>query len=169
MNDVGSGRRITVYHMVNRCNHQPSHPTSVKLLLDFHLTYIELLSNFRLIVLSSWRIVTLTSYRVAVLTYCHINVLSCYHTVIMSSCHFVVPFNLHPTFVRHLSVVVHSFRHTIFFKLYFVFELCNWVLYCYKILGHGTTPCPWMKRAVPLKQSPGISYEITHNPLNRFL
>ncbi len=26
-------------------------------------------------------------------------------------------------------------------------------LYYYKILGHGTTPCPWMMKALPLNQS----------------
>ncbi len=42
-------------------------------------------------------------------------------------------------------------------------------LYCYKILGHGITPCPRMMRALPLNQSQGISYKITHNHLSRFL
>jgi hypothetical protein len=43
------------------------------------------------------------------------------------------------------------------------------VVYYHKILGHGTTPCPWMMISLPLNQSPGISYEVTHNPLSRFL
>jgi len=42
-------------------------------------------------------------------------------------------------------------------------------LYCYKILGHGTTSCLQMMRALPLSQSPSINYEVTHNPLSRFL
>jgi len=42
-------------------------------------------------------------------------------------------------------------------------------LYCYKILGHGTTPCPWMMRALLLSQSPSMSYEVTPHPLNQFL
>jgi hypothetical protein len=43
------------------------------------------------------------------------------------------------------------------------------VVYYHKILGHGTTPCPRMMIALPLNQSPGINYEVTHNPLSRFL
>jgi len=43
------------------------------------------------------------------------------------------------------------------------------VVYYHKILGHGTTPCPRMMISLPLNQSPGISYEVTHNPLSRFL
>ncbi len=43
------------------------------------------------------------------------------------------------------------------------------VLYYYKILGHGTTPCRQMMKALPLNQSQGINYEITHNHLSRFL
>ncbi len=43
------------------------------------------------------------------------------------------------------------------------------VLYCYKFWGHGTTPCPQMMKALSLSQSQGISYEVTHNHLNRFL
>jgi len=42
-------------------------------------------------------------------------------------------------------------------------------LYRYKILGHGTTPCPRMMRALPLIQSQGINYEVTHIPLNQYL
>jgi hypothetical protein len=36
-------------------------------------------------------------------------------------------------------------------------------LYCYKILGHGTTPCPWMMKALPFNQSQSISYEVTQS------
>jgi hypothetical protein len=43
------------------------------------------------------------------------------------------------------------------------------VLYYCKILGHGTTPCPRMMRALSLIQSQDISYEVTHNPLNQYL
>ncbi len=43
------------------------------------------------------------------------------------------------------------------------------VLYCYKILVHGTRPCPWMMRTLPLNQNQGISYKVTHYHLNRFL
>jgi hypothetical protein len=67
------------------------------------------------------------------------------------------------------SIVVHFCRRTIFLKPYVVLGLYSYVLYCYKILGHGTTPCPWMMRALSLKQSPGISYEVTHNPLSQYL
>ncbi len=35
-------------------------------------------------------------------------------------------------------------------------------------MGHGTTPCPWMMRALLLSQSQGIKYEITHNHLSWF-
>jgi len=41
--------------------------------------------------------------------------------------------------------------------------------YSYKILGHGTTPCPQMMKALPLSQSQGINYEVTHDHLSRFL
>ncbi len=34
-------------------------------------------------------------------------------------------------------------------------------------MGHGTTPCPRMMRALLLIQNQGISYEVTHNPLNQ--
>jgi hypothetical protein len=43
------------------------------------------------------------------------------------------------------------------------------VVYYHKILGHGTTPCPQMMIALPFNQSPRINYEVTHNPLSRFL
>jgi hypothetical protein len=43
------------------------------------------------------------------------------------------------------------------------------VVYYHKILGHKTTPCPRMMRALPLGQNLGISYEVTHNCLSRFL
>ncbi len=43
------------------------------------------------------------------------------------------------------------------------------VVYYHKILGHGTTPCPRMMIALPFNQSPRINYEVTHNPLSRFL
>jgi hypothetical protein len=42
-------------------------------------------------------------------------------------------------------------------------------LYYYKILEHGTTPCPRMMRALSLSQNQGINYEVTHNHLSRFL
>ncbi len=43
------------------------------------------------------------------------------------------------------------------------------MLYCYKILGHGITPCLRMMRGLPLIQRQGINYKITHNPLNQYL
>jgi hypothetical protein len=42
-------------------------------------------------------------------------------------------------------------------------------LYCYKFLGHGTTTCPWMMRALPFIQGQGINYKVAHNHLSRFL
>ncbi len=41
-------------------------------------------------------------------------------------------------------------------------------MYCYKILGHGTTPCPRMMKALPFNQSQGFNYEVTHNHLSQF-
>jgi hypothetical protein len=43
------------------------------------------------------------------------------------------------------------------------------VLYYYKILGLGTTPCLRMMKARLLNKSQGISYEVTHNHLSGFL
>ncbi len=42
-------------------------------------------------------------------------------------------------------------------------------LYCYKILGHETTPCLRMMKAQPLSQNQSMRYEVTHNHLSRFL
>jgi hypothetical protein len=36
-------------------------------------------------------------------------------------------------------------------------------------VGHGTTPCPRMMKTLRVSQNQGISYEVTHNHLSRFL
>jgi len=71
------------------------------------------------------------------------------------------------TFTQRLLGASYSQRQIVLFKSYIVFLAS--AVYYHKILGHGTTPCPWMMKALPLSQSPGISYKITHNPLSRFL
>jgi len=42
-------------------------------------------------------------------------------------------------------------------------------MYCYKILGHGITPCPRMMKALSFNDNQGINYEVTHNHSSRFL
>jgi hypothetical protein len=52
---------------------------------------------------------------------------------------------------------------------YRIFQIVSSVLYWYKILGHGTTPCLWMMRTLLLSQSQGISYEVAQYHLSWFL
>jgi hypothetical protein len=70
--------------------------------------------------------------------------------------------NYHPqtSIHRRPSIVVHIW--------YYIFQTISNALYCYKILGHGTTWCPRMMRALPLSRSRNISYKITHNHLSWF-
>jgi hypothetical protein len=51
---------------------------------------------------------------------------------------------------QHPSIAIYPCRCTVFFKPYVVFDIVVSALYCYKILGHGTTPCLRMMRALPL-------------------
>ncbi len=70
--------------------------------------------------------------------------------------------SIHPlTSVQRLPFTINPHQRIVFLK--------PSVLYCYKLLGHGTTQCPRMMKALPFSQSPGINYEIKHNPLSRLL
>jgi len=83
---------------------------------------------------------------------------------------FVQPsFDVHLTSFQRSSVVNHSQRHTRFFKLYVVLELCSQCFVLLQNFRHGTTPCLQMMKVLLLNQSPSINYEVTHNPLSEFL
>ncbi len=107
-------------------------PTSVRHLSDFHPTIV-----LPSCVLSSC---TLSSY-----------VLPFYHPVFSSYIYltFIRPsLDVRLTSARCLSGAGYSQRHTVFFKSYVVFLASD--VYYHKILGHGTTPCPRMMKALPL-------------------
>jgi hypothetical protein len=77
--------------------------------------------------------------------------------------------DLCPAFVRRLSVVIHCRHRTIFSNRTLCQNLVVKVLYYYKIVGHGTTPCPRTMKVLLLIQSQGMSYKVTHNLLNQYL
>jgi hypothetical protein len=65
----------------------------------------------------------------------------------------------------HPSIVVHPHRRTVFLNHILCSNFVASALYYYKILGHGTTPCPQMMRALPFNQIQNMSYKVTHNHL----
>jgi hypothetical protein len=52
---------------------------------------------------------------------------------------------------------------------YHIFQTISNVLYFYKNLGHGTTPCLQIMKALSFSQRQSISYETTCNHLSRFI
>jgi len=68
--------------------------------------------------------------------------------------------------MRHILQII----CTMYIRIkYRILQIISSALYFYKILGHGTTPCPQMMRALLLNQSQSINYEVTHNHLKWFL
>jgi hypothetical protein len=158
--------------------------TFIKLLLDFHMTSIGRPFDFH------WTFVG-RSFKfcpTTILSYCHIAfwrptsycsvvlrltvLLSCLSMrCLFDFCStFVQPsLDIRLTSVRCLFIAGHFQRRIIFLNCTLSYNFVASVVYYHKILGHGTTPCPRMMKALPLSQSPNISYEVTHNPLSQFL
>ncbi len=79
-----------------------------------------------------------------------------------------------PTSVQHCSSpsmrCIFQIVCTTYIRIqYHILQTISNALNFYKILGHGTTPCPQMIKALSLSQSQGISYKATHNHLSQFL
>jgi hypothetical protein len=141
----------------------------IGLSLDFCRTFIERLSIFCQIFIQrpfEFRLtailfrLTIIPFRPTTVRF-HLMVISFHPTTILFRS-MAVPFkDVHSLFI--LVDAPYSLNRTL------CYNFVGSVLYCYKIQGNGTTPCPWMLRVIPLSQSLGINYEITHNPLSRFL
>jgi hypothetical protein len=135
---------------------------------NFRQTFVWCLSNFHYVMLMYYHTNIFSCCRPNVLPHlCHVvlssNAMLYYHSDVLSCCHIAVL--LFCYFIQPSSNVC---------PLPFVFiealySSITGVLYWYKILGHGTTPCPRMMRAILLNQSPSINCEVTHNPSSRFL
>ncbi len=116
--------------------------TSIGVIVDVYLTFVEVSSNVHL---------TFVEVPLDIYSFFHWILVWCPSDgSFVSSDDSFVPFHS-TTFPFHLTVVLFcltkvSFRPTKFYP-----------------------PCPQMMRALSLNQSLGISYEVTHNPLSRFL